>query len=141
MVLLIDANILLDVLMNRQEFVTDSSMIWKLCETEQAKGYISVLTYANIMYIMRKQLTPEKIEEVFHKLNLIFEFADFSPIILEKSVNMKWPDFEDAVQSATAEAIHADYIVTRNIKDFVKSKVSCIYTGRIVGKIIKILIK
>ena len=45
MVLLIDANILLDVLMNRQEFVTDSSMIWKLCETEQAKGYISVLTY------------------------------------------------------------------------------------------------
>lgn len=121
MVLLIDANILLDVLMNRQEFVTDSSMIWKLCETEQAKGYISVLTYANIMYIMRKQLTPEKIEEVFHKLNLIFEFTDFSPMILEKSMNMKWPDFEDAVQSATAEAIHADYIVTRNIKDFVKS--------------------
>ena len=98
MVLLIDANILLDVLMNRQEFVTDSSMIWKLCETEQAKGYISVLTYANIMYIMRKQLTPEKIEEVFHKLNLIFEFADFSPIILEKSVNMKWPDFEDGTK-------------------------------------------
>ena len=55
MVLLIDANILLDVLMNRQEFVTDSSMIWKLCETEQAKGYISVLTYANIMNIKRKQ--------------------------------------------------------------------------------------
>lgn len=141
MVLLIDANILLDVLMNRQEFVTDSSMIWKLCETEQAKGYISVLTYANIMYIMRKQLTPEKIEEVFHKLNLIFEFTDFSPMILEKSVNMKWPDFEDAVQSATAEAIHADYIVTRNIKDFGEKQGCYIYTGRIVGKIIKILIK
>lgn len=137
MVLLIDANILLDVLMNRKEFVTDSSMIWKLCETEQAKGYISVLTYANIMYIMRKQLTPEKIEEVFHKLNLIFEFADFSPMILEKSVNMKWSDFEDAVQSATAEAIHADYIVTRNIKDFVEKQGCCIYTGRIAGKIIK----
>ena len=33
MILLIDANILLDVLMNRQDFVKDSSMIWKLCET------------------------------------------------------------------------------------------------------------
>ena len=141
MVLLIDANILLDVLINRQEFVTDSSMIWKLCETEQAKGYISVLTYANIMYIMRKQLTPEKIEEVFHKLNLIFEFADFSPIILEKSVNMKWQDFEDAVQSATAEAIHADYIVNAKYKRFCEKQGCCIYTGRIVGKIIKILIK
>ena len=135
MVLLIDANILLDVLMNRQEFVTDSSMIWKLCETEQAKGYISVLTYANIMYIMRKQLTPEKIEEVFHKLNLIFEFVDFSPMILEKSVNMKWPDFEDAVQSATAEAIHADYIVTRNIKDFVKSKVVAFTPGELLASL------
>ena len=136
MVLLIDANILLDVLMNRKEFVTDSSMIWKLCETEQAKGYISVLTYANIMYIMRKQLTPEKIEEVFHKLNLIFEFADFSPMILEKSVNMKWSDFEDAVQSATAEAIHADYSNAK-YKRFCEKQGCCIYTGRIAGKIIK----
>ena len=49
MILLIDANILLDVLMNRQDFVKDSSMIWKLCETNQAKGYISVLTIANLM--------------------------------------------------------------------------------------------
>ena len=55
MVLLIDANIILDVLLNRSEFVKDSSMIWKLCETEQAKGYVSALTFANLVYIMRKQ--------------------------------------------------------------------------------------
>ena len=41
MVLLIDTNIVLDVLLNRPGFVKDSSMIWKLCETEHAKGYIS----------------------------------------------------------------------------------------------------
>ena len=87
MVLLIDTNIVLDVLLNRPEFVKDSSMIWKLCETEQAKGYISTLTYANMMYVMRKQLTPDQIEEVFRKLNLIFEFADFSPAVLERAVN------------------------------------------------------
>ena len=123
MVLLIDANIVLDVLQDRSEYVKDSSMIWKYCETEQMKGYISTLTYANLMYIMRKQLSPEKIEEIFRKLNLIFEFADFSPSILDRAVNMKWKDFEDAVQSATAEAIHADYIITRNVKDFTQSKV------------------
>lgn len=123
MVLLIDTNIVLDVLLNRPEFVKDSAIIWKLCETEQAKGYISTLTYANIMYVMRKQLTPDQIEEVFRKLNLIFEFANFSSAILERAVNMKWEDFEDAVQSATAESVHADYIITRNLKDFVQSKV------------------
>ena len=57
MVLLIDANIILDVLLNRQEFVKDSSMIWKLCETGKAKGYVSALTFANLVYIMRKQLS------------------------------------------------------------------------------------
>ena len=53
---------------------------------------------SNMMYVMRKQLTPDQIEEIFRKLSLIFEFA---------------------VQSATAESVHADYI--RNLKDFTKS--------------------
>ena len=64
MVLLIDTNIVLDVLLNRPEFVKVSSMIWKLCETGRVKGYISTLTYANMMYIMRKQLTSEQMEKL-----------------------------------------------------------------------------
>ena len=135
MVLLIDTNIVLDVLLNRPEFVKDSSMIWKLCETEQAKGYISTLTYANMMYVMRKQLTPEQIEEVFRKLNLIFEFADFSPVVLERAVSMKWKDFEDAVQSATAESVHADYIITRNLKDFTQSRVMAFTPSELLARI------
>ena len=132
MVLLIDTNIVLDVLLNRPEFVKASSMIWKLCETEQA---ISTLTYANMMYVMRKQLTPDQIEEVFRKLNLIFEFADFSPAVLERAVNMKWKDFEDAVQSATAESVHADYIITRNLKDFTQSKVMAFTPTELLARI------
>ena len=135
MVLLVDTNIILDVLLSRPEFVKDSSMIWKLCETEQAKGYLSTLTYANKMYVMRKQLTPDQIEDVFRKLNLIFEFADFSPAVLERAVAMKWKDFEDAVQSATAESVHADYIVTRNLKDFMKSKVIAFTPAELLARI------
>ena len=123
MVLLIDANILLDVLLDREAFVRDSSLIWKLCETEKAKGYVSVLTFANQVYIMRKQLEPEKIEEVFRKLNLIFEFTDFCVTDLVRATELGWKDFEDAIQSATAERVHADYIITRNVRDFAKSKV------------------
>lgn len=124
MVLLIDTNIILDVLMNRSEFVKDSSVIWKLCETGRVKGYLSTLTYANMMYIMRKQMTPEQIEEIFRRLNLIFEFADFSSNVLERAVGLKWKDFEDAIQSATAESVHADCIITRNVRDFTKSRVT-----------------
>jgi predicted nucleic acid-binding protein len=135
MVLLIDANIVLDVLLDRKPFVRDSSLIWKLCETDQAKGYISTLTFANMMYIMRKELSAEKIEEVFRKLKLIFEIADFSTSVLEKAVEMKWTDFEDAVQSATAEQIHADYINTRNVRDFTKSKVMAFSPSELLARI------
>ena len=135
MVLLIDANIILDVLLNRPDFVKDSAMIWKLCETEQMKGYVSTLTFANLVYIMRKQLDPEKIEDVFHKLNLIFEFADFSVSDLTHAAELNWKDFEDAVQSVTAERIHADYIITRNVRDFSKSKVMAFTPSELLARI------
>lgn len=32
MVLLIDANVILDVLLNRKELIADSSLVWKICE-------------------------------------------------------------------------------------------------------------
>lgn len=135
MVLLIDANILLDVLLNREEFVRDSSLIWKLCETEKAKGYVSVLTFANLIYIMRKQLEPEKIEEVFRKLSLIFDFTDFSATDLARATELGWKDFEDAIQSATAERVHADYIITRNVRDFAKSKVLAFTPSELLARI------
>ena len=135
MVLLIDANILLDVLLARPDFVRESSLVWKLCETEQAKGYVSALTFANLVYIMRKQLTPDKIEDVLQKLSLIFEFADLTSADLSKAAALHWSDFEDAVQSATAERVHANYIITRNVRDFTKSSVMAFTPSELLARV------
>lgn len=135
MKLLIDANILLDVLQNREQFVKDSSIIWKLCETEKAEGYISTLTFANLVYIMRKELTAEKIEEVLQKLALIFQFAELSTSDIMHAAELQWDDFEDAIQSVTAERIHADYIITRNVRDFTKSKVMAFTPAELIARI------
>lgn len=123
MKLLIDANILLDVLQNRAPHVRDSSIIWKLCETKRVKGYVSVLTFANLVYIMRKELDPKKIEETLHALSLIFEFVDLNASDLFRAAELNWSDFEDAVQNVTAERVRADYIITRNVRDFTKGKI------------------
>ena len=135
MKLLIDANILLDVLQNRETFLHASLVIWKLCETEKAKGYVSALTFANLVYIMRKELDPEKIEETLHALSLIFEFADFNASDLLRAAELNWDDFEDAVQSVTAERIHADYIITRNVRDFIRSKVVAFTPSELIERI------
>ena len=78
MVLLIDTNIVLDVLLNRPEFVKDSAMIWKLCETEQTKGYISTLTYANMMYVMRKLFKVQR-QNLSMPTTLLREISRISP--------------------------------------------------------------
>nr|WP_296840581.1 PIN domain-containing protein [uncultured Marvinbryantia sp.] len=135
MKLLIDANVLLDVLQKREPYYSDSAVIWKLCETEQAVGYVSALTFANMVYIMRKEISPEKIEEVLRALGLIFEIIGLSAADLIHALEMKWDDFEDAVQSATAERVHADYIVTRNIRDFKKSKVMALTPQEIIARL------
>lgn len=135
MVLLIDANILLDVLMDRKEFVNDSSLIWKLCETGKAKGYISTLTIANLIYIMRKQLTPGKIDETINLLRMIFEFTDLTVSDINLAAKMEWNDFEDAVQSATAQRVHADYLITRNVRDFTRSKIPAFTPAELLARI------
>ena len=135
MKLLIDANILLDVLQNREGFVKDSAMIWKLCETEKAEGYVSVLTFANLVYIMRKEMNPIKIREVLNQLSLIFEVTELTAADLTRAAELQWSDFEDAVQSVTAQKIHADYIVTRNVRDFTKSRVIAFTPSELLARI------
>lgn len=135
MKLLIDANILLDVLQNRKPYVQSSSVIWKLCETKKVEGYISTLTFANLVYVMRKELDPQKIQEILHTLCIIFNFVDLNPSDLSRAAELKWNDFEDAVQSVTAMRVHADYIITRNVRDFVKSRVTAFTPAELLARI------
>ncbi len=123
MKLLIDANIILDVIQKREPYYKYSAIIWKLCETCKVTGYVSVLTFMNMVYILRKELTLEKIEEVYKALSLIFTFEDLTEEDVKNALMKKQKDFEDAVQMETAERIGADFIITRNVKDFMKSSI------------------
>ncbi len=124
--ILIDGNVLLDVLQGREPHERDSRAVWGLCENGMAEGWISSLTFANIVYIMRRDLTPETISAVLGTLSQIFRFTDLPLSDLKQASAMMWPDFEDALQTAAAVRIGADYIVTRNLKDFQNSPVPCI---------------
>ena len=124
--LLVDANIVLDVLQDRSPFVEDSLFVWRLCETKQAEDFVSTLTFANIVYVMRKELNPVRVHSIFKGLSMVFTFTELSAIDLARAAELGWKDFEDATQSATAERLHADYIVTRNLQDFAKNSVPAI---------------
>jgi hypothetical protein len=54
---------------------------------------------------------------------------------LSKAAQLNWKDFEDAVQSVTAERIRADYIITRNIRDFADSRVVAYTPSELLARI------
>ncbi len=84
---------------------------------------MSALTFSNLVYVMRKELNPERISAVLKKLALIFHFTELSVPDMEKAADMMWPDYEDAVQAATAIRIRADAIITRNIRNYQQSMI------------------
>lgn len=135
MVLLIDSNIILDVLQMREPHYESSYEIFRICYHKKATGYISNLTFANIVYIMRKQLDSTKIIDVLESLSELFTFKDLQFADLKEAASLKWKDFEDAIQYVTAERINANYIITRNTKDFQNAKIPALTPNEFLEKI------
>ena len=123
MKILIDTNIILDVLCDRPELATASSAVWKYCETGRTTGCISALSIPNIVYILRKELTPQKTQEIISQIMTIFDVIDLRTDDIKKAAGMLTSDFEDALQMCCASRIKADYIITRNIRDFKSSRI------------------
>ena len=135
MKVLIDTNVILDVLCGRAEFLEASSMVWKYCEINKLSGVISALSIPNIVYILRKELDPDKTKEIIDRLMLIFDVAELKAEDLRKAADMKFADYEDAVQMCCAARINADFIVTRNVRDFVSSPIPAVKPSELLDRI------
>lgn len=135
MKVLIDTNVILDVLANREAFVEDATKVFKLCEVKKITGYISALSIPNIVYIMRKELDGDKVKDIIEKLTLVFGIAELKSDDLKRATLLDFTDYEDAVQSCQASRIKADYIITRNIRDYKNSQVTAIKPAELFERI------
>lgn len=131
----IDTNVILDVLCDRAEFVEASSNVWKQCEVHNIEGFVSSLSILNIIHIMRKELTREKIIEIIRQISIIFHVVDLTADDIVKATELTVSDYEDAVQSAGAARVKAQFIVTRNVKDYKGSKVQAIEPSEFISKL------
>ena len=66
---------------------------------------------------------------------MISKQTDLCVSDIQQAARMQWNDYEDAIQSATAQRIHADFIITRNIKDFAKSKILAFTPAELLARI------
>lgn len=132
----IDTNILVDLVLARQEFLPDAQRVFALGYAGEAQLVISALSFVNTIYLGRKYKYP--MEEVYAKLRLIADFVDVADLSGQNMVDMLssgWKDYEDATQHRVAVDEQADCIVTRNKKDFIASTITVFSPTEFIDKI------
>lgn len=124
---LIDTNVLLDVLMGRQPYFDIADQIIKLCADKKIEGYMAAHSIPNMFYILRKSMSDDERREALKFICQIVKIEGIDYIKIYSAIdNKEFSDLEDCLQEECAVAVLADYIVTRNMKDFVNSKVPAI---------------
>ena len=115
----VDTNILVDLVLSRQEFLPDAQRVFAIGYAGEAQLVVSALSFVNTAYLGRKYKFP--MGDVLSKLRMIADFVDVADLSGQNVVDMLtsgWRDYEDATQHRSAIDEQADCIVTRNKKDF-----------------------
>ena len=124
---LIDTNVLLDYIANRTPYADAAEQIIMLCKDNKIEGCIAAHSMMNIFYILRKNMTVSERKDILFYLSQIVEIIGIDKQkILNSISNEDFSDFEDCLQAECAKSFSADWIVTRNIKDFESSAVKAI---------------
>ena len=117
----IDTDVLLDVLLGREAYLSNSSFVLDWAERNPGMAAVSWHGLANIHY-----LSKDGGEAFIAELLRFAEIPRTGTEHMLKALEMKFSDLEDAMQASAALLFRADYIVTRNARDFRKSMVKAI---------------
>ena len=113
----VDTNVLMDVLLEREPFLTSSIQVWTLCETGTIRGLISVISFNNVFYVVRKYRSKGEAQRSLGVLRDIFTPVALDGQIINQAIDSGFRDFEDAIQYHCALRGSAKFLVTRNVRD------------------------
>lgn len=138
MTVFLDSNIILDILLKTPEFYDESKSVLSILDSHSDIDYfISASSITDIFYIVNKKIDDkEKTKQYLSNLLEIVSVAGIDEVCVKNALNSSWKDFEDSVQHESAIQIRADYLVTRNTKDFKSSFVEVITPSEFLGKFI-----
>lgn len=127
MVVLIDTNILLNYLTNREDaYLEQSIRIVEMCAKGECMGYIAFHTLSTLWYVLRRRSDKERRQNL-RDICEIFSVASASQREILDAINKdSFSDFEDCLQDKCAKEIGVDCIITCNTKDFENSEVPAV---------------
>ncbi len=133
---LIDTNVVLDYLLEREPFLQDAETLFQAIGSEQVVGYVTATTLTDIFYIARRQTqSVERAKQVVSITLAVMEICPVDRAVLEVALTSGLRDFEDAVQVACAIAQSLDAIVTRDTQDFSNATVPVLSASQLLEQL------
>ena len=120
---LLDTDVNLDFILERQPFFALADEIFLRCSNGDFEAYVCDITPINIFYIGRKEIGRQKTIQAIADLLTLAKICTAETSILQKALISLITDYEDAVQHECAVAENLDAIVTRNTKDYKNSSI------------------
>ncbi len=132
--ILIDTNVLLDYLLEREPFFEDAKKVISSCIEGNTKGCVAAHSISNMFFILRKAYTAKERREISSNLCTIFDVEGIDKAkLLFGLANEEFSDFEDCLQMECAKSYGAEYIVTRNVSDYSVSDIKAILPSEYLG--------
>ena len=129
---LLDTNVIIDVLQNREPWCESGKKIFLSVARKDFSGCITAKEAADIHFFAKKQFKGEenvdnKARQILIKLFSLFEIIDTTESDCKNALSFPNNDYEDAIMIETALRSGVDCIITRNTEHFSESPVK-IYT-------------
>ncbi|WP_038108096.1 type II toxin-antitoxin system VapC family toxin [Treponema pedis] len=113
--ILIDTNIIIDLVQDREPYSENALRIINSCITRENIGYISSHSLIDLFFILRKDKTVKERKALILNLCKFFNIvAEENEYFVSVCNNNDWNDLEDGLQMKCAEAESLDYIITRD---------------------------
>ncbi len=130
MKVLIDTNVMIDAITKRDNASSFSADVIALCSSNRITGFAAPHSFSNMYYILRKEYSDKNRRVIIGEYSKILNVVSMNEDVINAALNNNnITDFEDAIQYACAESVGADYIVTRNVKDYGRSPIRAISPG------------
>ena len=114
MKLLLDTNILLDCMMDRQPFAADARKLLILGALGEVDLWMSPSQFTDAFYLLTEGGKPRLAESVklrLLKVKRLARICTLGEYDIENALESSWPDFEDACLYQCAKKLHAEAII------------------------------
>lgn len=118
---LVDLNVILDVLLDRNPHAEASSALWAAVESGEAEGLLAARCVTTLHYLAARAKGREFGDRCVAETLSVFSVAPIDAAVLGAALQMGWTDFEDAVCAAAAEASGCQFIATRDSHGFTRA--------------------